>query len=268
MIKNRLLALAVLLAVAVGCSTVPLTGRRQVNLLPESDLIAMGFAGYADFLKENPPSNDRANSEMVKEVGTNIVEAVNRYFEMNGLTGRLDGYEWEFTLVDDSVPNAWAMPGGKVVVYKGLLPYTATREGLAVVIGHEIAHVVARHGNERMSHGLLVQLGGIALSEATKQQPEETRNIFLLAYGAGSQIGAVLPYSRQHEKEADRLGLIFMAMAGYNPEAAVPFWEKMSSKGGARPPEFLSTHPADETRIRLINGLMPEAKKYYTQSAQ
>jgi predicted Zn-dependent protease len=265
----RLVTFAILLAVAIGCSTVPLTGRRQVNLLPESELIAMGFAGYADFLKENPPSGDKANSDMVKEVGSKIVNAVNRYFEQNGLSSRLDGYEWEFTLVDDDVPNAWAMPGGKVVVYKGLLPYTETREGLAVVIGHEIAHVVARHGNERMSHGLLVQLGGIALSEATKEKPEETRNIFLLAYGAGSQIGALLPYSRQHEKEADRLGLIFMAMAGYNPEAAVPFWEKMmSSGGGTKPPEFLSTHPADETRIGLIKGLIPEAKKYLLQSSQ
>jgi predicted Zn-dependent protease len=263
--RSAFKAVAVLVAVVTilaACSTVPLTGRKQVNLLPESELIAMGFAGYDEFIKENPPSADRANSTLVREVGENIVKAVNKYFEMNGLTGRLDGYKWEFTLVDQDVPNAWAMPGGKVVVYKGLLPYTKDKEGLAVVIGHEIAHAVARHGNERMSHGLIVQMGGIALSEATKQKPEETRNIFLLAYGAGSQIGGVLPYSRQHEKEADRLGLIFMAMAGYNPESALAFWERMSSISGEKPPEFLSTHPSDNTRMNLIRSYIPEAKKY------
>jgi len=261
--KHIVSTLAVLMLVASACSTVPLTGRKQMNLLPEADLIQMGFASYAEFLKENPPSSDMVNSSMVREVGMNIVNSVNRYFEIHNLTSRLSGYEWEFTLVDQDVPNAWAMPGGKVVVYKGLLPLTLDRDGLAVVIGHEIAHVVARHGNERMSQGLLVQLGGIALSEAVKEKPEETQSIFLLAYGAGAQLGAILPYSRQHEKEADQLGLIFMSMAGYNPEKAVEFWERMTSMGGGeRPPEFLSTHPSDESRIRAIRAFIPEAGRY------
>ncbi|MBE0674489.1 MAG: M48 family metallopeptidase [Bacteroidales bacterium] len=260
------ISMILLLAVITACSTVPLTGRKQMNLLPESELIQMGFTSYSEFMKENPPSSDRVNAAMVKEVGSNIVGAVNRYFEMNNLTDRLAGYEWEFNLVDQDVPNAWAMPGGKVVVYKGLLPYTGDRNGLAVVIGHEIGHIVARHGNERMSQELLVQLGGMALSEAMSKQPEQTRNIFLLAYGTGSQLGGLLPYSRQHEKEADRLGLIFMAMGGYDPESAVAFWERMSlvSEGGS-PPEFLSTHPSDETRIRGIKSYIPEAKKYMPQ---
>lgn len=258
---------ALLLFLTAACTTVPLTGRKQMNLLPEAELIQMGFASYSEFMKENPPSADRVNSATVKEVGTNIVNSVNRYFQMNNLADRLTGYEWEFNLIDQDVPNAWAMPGGKVVVYKGLLPYTLDKDGLAVVIGHEIAHVVARHGNERMSQELLVQLGGIALSEAIKQKPEETQSIFLLAYGSGAQLGAILPYSRQHEKEADQLGLIFMSMAGYNPEKAIEFWERMSSmSAGQSPPEFLSTHPSDESRIRAIKAFIPEAVKYSTEA--
>jgi predicted Zn-dependent protease len=155
------------------------------------------------------------------------------------------------------------MPGGKVVVYSGILPFTVDKNGLAVVMSHEIAHAVARHGNERMSQELLTQLGGIALNEAIKQKPEETRNIFLTAYGIGSQVGILLPYSREHELEADKLGLIFMAMAGYDPQTAVAFWERMAASGGNKPPEFLSTHPSDATRINKIKAAIPEALKYY-----
>jgi len=248
-----------------SCTTVPLTGRRQVNLLPESELIAMGLTSYSDFLKENPPSTDALNSAVVKEVGNNIASAVQKYFVDNKIESRLEGYAWEFNLVDSKEANAWCMPGGKVVVYKGILPYTGNKDGLAVVISHEIAHAVARHGNERMSQQLLAQLGGVALSEALKTKPEETRSIFLVAYGLGSQVGVLLPYSRKHELEADRLGLIFMAMAGYDPRTAVTFWEKMSSSGGGKPPEFLSTHPSDETRIAKIKEVIPEAMKYYNR---
>ncbi len=177
--------------------------------------------------------------------------------------GRIDGFQWEFNLVDDDVPNAWCMPGGKVVVYTGLLPLTQNETGLAVVMGHEIAHAVARHGNERMSQELALQLGGVALSVAIEKKPEETKQLFYSAYGIGSELGIVLPYSRLHETEADKLGLIFMAMAGYNPEEAIPFWTRMSQSGGQKPPEILSTHPADETRIRNLKEFMPEAMKYY-----
>jgi predicted Zn-dependent protease len=164
---------------------------------------------------------------------------------------------------NDTTPNAWCMPGGKVVVYTGILPYTVDQNGLAVVLSHEIAHAVARHGNERMSQQLLVQMGGIALSEAIKQKPEETKNIFNAVYGIGTQVGLMLPYSREHELEADRLGLIFMAMAGYDPQTAIPFWERMAKSAGAKPPEFISTHPSDATRINKIKAVMPEAMKYY-----
>lgn len=255
--------LSIVFLVFQSCSTVPLTGRRQVNLLPESELIAMGLTNYSEFLKENPPSSDAVNSELVKEVGNNIASAVQKYFADNRIESRLKGYAWEFNLVESQEANAWCMPGGKVVVYKGILPYTVDKNGLAVVISHEIAHAVARHGNERMSQQLLTQLGGIALSEALRTKPEETRSIFLTAYGLGSQVGVLLPYSRRHELEADMLGLIFMAMAGYDPQSAVSFWERMASMGGTRPPEFLSTHPSDETRIAKIKEAIPVAMKYY-----
>jgi len=157
------------------------------------------------------------------------------------------------------------MPGGKVVIYSGILPVTSDKNGLAVAISHEISHAVARHGNERMSQEMLAQLGGIALNEALQEKPAETRNIFLAAYGVGSQVGIMLPYSREHEYEADKLGLIFMAMAGYDPEAAIPFWERMAAMGGEKPPEFLSTHPSDQNRINKIKASIPEAMKYYNK---
>jgi predicted Zn-dependent protease len=249
----------------VSCSVVPLTGRKQLNLLPESEMIAMGFTNYTEFLKENPPSTDISNSAMVREVGGNISSAVSKYFTENNIENRLEGYKWEFNLVTDPTPNAWCMPGGKVVVYSGILPLTIDRNGLAVVMSHEIAHAVARHGNERMSQQLLTQLGGIALSEAIKEKPQETKNIFMVAYGIGSQVGVMLPYSREHELEADKLGLIFMAMAGYDPNTAIAFWERMAAAGGDKPPEFLSTHPSDQTRINRIRAAIPEAMKYYNK---
>lgn len=246
------------------CSVVPLTGRKQLNLLPESEMISMSLTSYGDFMKQNVVSTDKNASEMVKEVGSDIEKAVTKYFADNNLSSRLEGYKWEYNLVkNDSTPNAWCMPGGKVVVYSGILPYTQDKNGLAVVLSHEIAHAVARHGNERMSQSLLTQMGGMALSEALKQKPAETQELFNTAYGVGSQVGVLLPYSREHELEADKLGLIFMAMAGYDPQVAIPFWQRMSTIGGKKPPEFLSTHPADEKRIAKIKEAMPEAMKYY-----
>ena len=265
---KRLNAIALVVFLSViffqSCSVVPFTGRKQLNLLAESDMISMGLTNYADFMKDNSLSADRANSAMVKKVGSDISQAVIKYFNENGLQSRLNGYQWEFNLVkNDSTPNAWCMPGGKVVVYSGILPYTVDQNGLAVVVSHEIAHAVARHGNERMSQQLLIQMGGVALNEAVKQKPEETRNIFNSIYGLGAQVGLVLPYSRDHELEADKMGLIFMAMAGYDPQTAIVFWQRMAATGGGKPPEFLSTHPADATRIKKIKAAMPEVMKYY-----
>ena len=263
MIKS-LLAIVTLVLVYQACTVVPLTGRKQLSLLPESDMISMSLTSYSDFMKTNPVSTDKVNSALVTEVGKNISAAVIKYFTDNGMSDRLDGYQWEFNLVkNDTTPNAWCMPGGKVVVYSGILPYTKDKNGLAVVLSHEIAHAVARHGNERMSQELLVQYGSVALGELLKNKPEQTQNIFNSAYGLGSQYGVLLPYSRDHELEADKLGLIFMAMAGYDPQTAIEFWKRMSAGGGNAPLEFMSTHPSDATRISQIQAALPEAMKYY-----
>jgi predicted Zn-dependent protease len=201
---------------------------------------------------------------MVRRVGNDFRGAVEKYYAQIGRPNDLDGYQWEFNLIEDSLINAWCMPGGKVVVYTGILPVAEDETGLAVVMGHEIAHAIANHGNERMSQGLLATIGQVALSEALKEKPEETRNLFLTAYGAGAQVGVLLPFSRLHESEADHLGLIFMAMAGYNPQGAVDFWQRMANlKKSGGPPEFLSTHPSDDKRIDNIRQLIPEAMQYY-----
>ncbi len=258
-----ILATIVVSILIQACSTVPLTGRKQLNLVPESEMISMSFSSYADFLKSNTVSKDQSASEMVRTAGKDIAGAVTRYFSENKLADRLQGYQWEFTLVQNEIPNAWCMPGGKVVVYSGILPYTQDKNGLAVVLSHEIAHAVARHGNERMSQGLIAQFGSVALNEVLKEKPDETKSIFNTAYGLGAQFGVMLPFSREHELEADKLGLIFMAMAGYDPQTAVDFWERMSKVGGAKPPEFMSTHPSDSKRIDKIKAALPEVRKYY-----
>lgn len=258
--------LVLVLLTIMACSTVPLTGRRQLSLVPESDMISLSLTEYDKFIKSNKLSADKNKSAMVKRVGDRIARAVEAYMASAGLSKNLDGYKWEFNLVEDAAVNAWCMSGGKVVVYTGLLPLTQTEAGLATVMGHEIAHAVARHGSERMSDQMLIQLGGTALSSALAQKPEQTRQIALAAFGVGSQVGVILPFSRQNEYEADYMGLIFMAMAGYNPNESVPFWERMAKQGGSKQPEFLSTHPVDQNRIDRIKQKMPDAMVYYNKT--
>jgi predicted Zn-dependent protease len=255
------LVLAFLIA---ACSTVPITGRRQLSLVSAGEMQTLSYQQYGEFMKTAKLSTNKSETEMVKRVGGRVQKAVESYFASKGLTQQLAGYKWEFNLVQDSAVNAWCMPGGKVVVYTGLLPVTRTETGLAVVVGHEIAHAVAEHGAERMSQEMLAQLGGGVLSEVLKEKPQETKNLWMTVYGVGAQYGALLPFSRTHESEADHLGLIFMAMAGYDPGEALTFWQRMaaSNKGGSVP-EFMSTHPSDETRIADIKSLLPEARTYY-----
>ena len=249
-----------------SCSTVPVTGRRQLNLIPDSSVLPMSAQQYEEFLNSQKLIRNTQDAAMVQRVGRRIQDAVERYFAQHNMSGDLKGYAWEFNLVDSKEVNAWCMPGGKVVVYKGILPIAGDEAGLAVVMGHEIAHAVAKHGNERMSQALVTQLGGIALSTALESYPEQTRALWMTAFGVGAQVGVLLPYSRLHESEADRLGLIFMAMAGYDPNEAPRFWGRMAAeKGGVAPPEFLSTHPSDKTRIEKIREEIPEAMKYYEQ---
>ncbi len=254
-----------LIALLAGCAMNMVTGRKQLSLVSESEVQVMAATHYKSFLNENkvlsPASN--ANAAMVSRVGSRIANAVTAYYNSQGKQEVLEGYNWEFSTIDSEDVNAWAMPGGKVVVYTGLLPVTQNETALAIVMGHEIAHAVAKHGSERMSQALVQQLGGVALSVAISQQPQQTQELFLMSYGIGSQIGAMLPWSRQQESEADKYGLIFSAMAGYDPREAIPFWQRMSDAGGGSPPEFLSTHPSDATRMRKLAQFMPEALKYY-----
>ena len=262
-LKSKLIILFGILLLLSGCSEVEITGRKQFNIVPDSTMNSMSFQSYGEFLSTHKLSTNAEQTQMVKRIGGRIQNAVEQYCKTNCIEDRLEGYEWDFNLVDDPNVNAWCMPGGKVVVYTGILSVAQGETGLAVVMGHEIAHAFAKHGAERMSQGLLVQLGGVALSTALKDRPELTKNLFMQSYGIGTNLG-VLKYSRTHENEADHLGLIFMAMAGYNPEEAITFWQRMAAqKTGAQPPEFLSTHPADQTRIRNLKNLLPEAMQYY-----
>jgi predicted Zn-dependent protease len=252
--------------VLIACSKVPITGRKHFNMIPDSEILAMSFQEYSSFLKENKLSTNKTEAEMVKRVGKNIQFAVEKYLNEHNYSDLLDGYQWEFNLVESKEINAWCMPGGKVVVYTGILPVTKDETGLAVVMGHEIAHAVAEHGSERMSQALLQQAGALGLSIALSGQSPESQALWMTVYGVGSNVGVMLPYSRLHETEADHLGLIFMAMAGYDPQQAPVFWERMAQMGsGQNPPQFLSTHPSDETRIANLNKWMPEALDYYSK---
>lgn len=246
-----------------ACHKNAITGSRGLTLLPESEMMAMSFTEYDKFLAEHPALSDGdGRVKVVKSCGVKIQHAVEEYYNSRGLSSELKGFKWTFNVVDENTVNAWCMPGGKVVVYTGLLPITQDEQSLAIVMGHEIAHAIARHGNQRMSQGILVQTGGLVLSVALSQKPAVTQQLFMQSFGVGSQLG-LLSYSRKHETEADKMGLIFAAMAGYNPEAAVTFWQRMSQTGGQKPPELLSTHPSDERRIKDLQAFLPEAKKYY-----
>lgn len=261
---TRQIILLTISILMTACSTVPITGRSQLNIIPGSSMMSMSAQQYDGFLKEHKLSQNQQQTAMVKRVGARVQDAVERYFKSSGLTDHLADYKWEFNLVDDKQVNAWCMPGGKVVVYTGILPVAKDDAGLAVVMGHEIAHAIAEHGNERMSQGLIAQLGGLALSTALSAKPEATKELWMTAYGAGAQYGAILPYGRMQESEADHLGLVFMTMAGYDPNVAVSFWERMAAqKGGQAQAEFLSTHPSDATRIANIKKLVPEVSRQY-----
>lgn len=256
---------ALILAIS-SCKTVPLTGRKQLNLVPNGLITTMSFTAYDSVVKASPTlSQNDVRAQMVTRAGTKIQQAVETYMLQNNMSKELKNFKWEFNTINEDIINAWCMPGGKVVVYSGLLPVSQTEEGLAVVMGHEIAHAIARHGNERMSEALLMGLGGLVLEEALKEKKQETQILFLSLYSIGSTLALSLPNSRMQESEADKLGLIFMSMAGYNPEEAVPFWQRMAAKNnGAKLPQFLSTHPSDETRVKKLTIMIPEIKeKYY-----
>lgn len=246
--KVALLAASILI---IGCSRAPITGRSQLILVDQNEVLQQSYVQYDAVLAENKVLNN-SDSEMVKRVGENIANAVGRFLDSDQRYAHIDdGFQWEFNLIESDQVNAWCMPGGKVAFYTGILPYTQDENGLAVVMGHEIAHAIADHGRERMSQELLKQYGGASLAQVFEASPVAGSDLFLEAYGAGSNL-VTLKYGRDHEKEADKLGVIFMALAGYDPEEAIDFWERMAADKTSEPLEFFSTHPNSSTRIELI----------------
>lgn len=261
--------LVLLAAVVWGCAEVPITGRQSLHLVPESELLTLSLQQYNDVLQKSNLSTDNQKVAMVRRVGNRVAKAAESFLAESGHQDLIKNFQWQFNLIeDDQTVNAWVMPGGKAAVYTGILLFTKDETGLAVVLGHEVGHALANHGNERMSQGLLANMGGMALSVALSSQPQMTQELAMAAFGAGASIGVLLPYSRLQESEADHIGLILMARAGYDPREAVPFWQRMNASPGSRPPELLSTHPAPETRIADIKALIPEAMAYYRPSAK
>lgn len=261
---KRIFSIAIILAIASACATVPVTGRKQLSLVSSAEMNQMSAQQYQEVIKAGPLSSNQEQTQMIKRVGVRIQKAVEQYMAEKGLSSQLSGFNWEFNLIqDDKTVNAWCMPGGKVAFYTAILPICQDELGVAVVMGHEVAHAVANHGRERMSQGMLAEFGMSTLSAAMGQNPTATQQIFMQSVGMGTNVG-MLKFSRSHESEADHMGLIFMAMAGYDPSTAPKFWERMSSlSGGQEPPEFLSTHPSHETRIKDLEGWIPEANQYY-----
>ena len=252
-------------SVFVACTKNAITGRSQLKLVSESELQSMAVQEYQQFLSTNKvvaPSADR-DAEMVRRVGQRVASAVQQYYQQQGIADQLEGYKWEYNLVQSDEANAWCMPGGKIVVYSGLLPITQNEAALAAVVGHEVSHALFQHSNERMSQSMIAQGLGSALSVALSNNPSQTSNLFMTAVGAGSQLG-ILAFSRKDELEADRYGLRWAAMAGYNPREAIALWQRMEKMAaGSKPPEFLSTHPSEANRIQQLQKNMDEALKYY-----
>ena len=259
-----LMAAALLLS---GCGSVPITGRRQLNLVSDQEILSSSLSQYTSYMQGAKKSSNTTQSAMVTRVGRKIAAATESYLKNNGLADEVSNFSWEFNLVQDNQLNAFCMPGGKIVVYEGLMKIISSDDELAVVLGHEVAHAVAKHSNERMSQQLLAQYGAQVVSGALANNSAAVKSIASQVYGIGAQYGVMLPFSRKHESEADYMGLILMTIAGYNPDVAVGFWQKMSGGGQSSTPEFMSTHPSDQTRISDIQKNLPDVKKKYGQTA-
>ncbi|SEB05374.1 Peptidase family M48 [Flavobacterium gillisiae] len=259
--KHSILVGICTLGLLVSCATNPLTGKKTLNFVSNSELFPSSFAEYGTFLNANKVITGTADARRVEAVGTKIKLAAEKYLNSLGQKEYLNGYQWEYKLIDDKQINAWCMPGGKIVVYSGILPVTKDDAGLATVMGHEVSHALANHGAQRMSAAQLQGLGAVGVAVATGGKSAETQQTWQQIYGVGSQVGVMLPYSRNHETEADKIGLVLMAIAGYNPDQAISFWTRMAaSSNGQAPPEFLSSHPSDATRIANLQAMVPEAK--------
>ncbi|ADV43606.1 M48 family metallopeptidase [Bacteroides helcogenes] len=261
--KKQIVTFTASLLLLAGCGSVPVTGRKQVLLVSDQEVLTSSLTQYKDYMKTAPKSAAATQSAMVTRVGKRIAAATEQYLKENGLANEVKNFSWEFNLVKDSQVNAFCMPGGKIVVYEGLMKIVSSDDELAVVIGHEVAHAVAKHSNERMSQQMLAQYGAQILGQSLSQKSAAVQTIANQVYGIGAQYGVMLPFSRKHESEADYMGLIFMRMAGYNPDVAVKFWQKMSAGTSAKVPELMSTHPSDTRRINDIEKALPEIKAKY-----
>ena len=261
--KKQISLIIVSLLMLAGCGSVPVTGRKQVLLVSDQEVLTASLTKYKDYIKTAPKSASVQQAAMVTRVGKRIAAATEQYLRQNGLAEEVKKFAWEFNLVKVGQINAFCMPGGKIVVYEGLMKLVSSDDELAVVIGHEVAHAVAKHSNERMSQQILAQYGSQILSLSLSQKSAAIQTIANQVYGVGAQYGVVLPFSRKHELEADYMGLIFMRMAGYNPDVAVKFWQKMSSGSTSKVPELMSTHPSDARRISDIQKALPEIKAKY-----
>ena len=257
-----LLAAAVMIS---ACSTVPITGRSQLNLVNDSEVLQSSLTSYASFMQSATKSTQTTQSAQVTRVGKRIAAATEAYLKANGLADEVKNFAWEFNLVKSDEVNAWCMPGGKIVVYEGIMKLVGSDDELAVVMGHEVAHAVAKHSNERMSQQVLAQYGAAAVSMATRSKSYATQQIAQQVYGLGAQYGVMQPFSRKHESEADKIGLVLMTIAGYNPDCAVTFWQKMAANSSSSTPEFLSSHPSHSTRIKDIQSWLPSVKKQYAK---
>ena len=263
---KKIISLAIVFIFIISCSTVPITGRKRINIVSDAEVLPTSFAQYEGFLKENKISVDKKKTNEIQTVGLRISKAVDKFMRANGMVSEADSYRWEFNLIDDPTVNAWCMPGGKVVFYTGILPICANTDGIAAVMGHEVAHAFAKHGQERMTSSYGQQLGSVLVALGTSNKDPKAQEIWNSAFGVTSSVG-LLAFSRTHETEADKLGMVFMIMAGYNPQEAINVWIRMSERAesGSAQPEFLSTHPSNETRIQNLQAYLPTAVKLAKQ---
>ena len=261
--KTYFLLLAVVALLMSSCSSVPISGRKQLNLVSDAEVLSSSLTQYASYMKTAKISTQKVQSDQVTRVGKRIAAATEAYLKNNGMASEVSNFAWEFNLVKDNQVNAFCMPGGKIVVYEGIMKYVNSDDDLAVVLGHEVAHAVAKHSNERMSQQMLAQYGAQAISIFTQGQSATTQELANKVYGLGANYAVMLPFSRKHETEADEMGLVLMTMAGYNPENSITFWQKMSSGSTSQTPEFMSTHPNDAKRVANLQKKVPQVKQKY-----
>lgn len=265
-LSSNLVALLGATLLLNSCSSVPITGRRQLSLVSDQEVLSASLTQYKSYMNSAKISGNKVQNDQVVRVGKRIAQATEQYLRENGLASEVSNFSWEFNLVNDNQVNAFCMPGGKIVVYEGLMKLVQSDDELAVVLGHEVAHAVAKHSNERMSQQVMAQYGGVALGAALGGQSAAVQSVASQVYGLGAQVGVMLPFSRKHESEADYMGLVLMSMAGYNPDAAITFWQKMSANSSGSTPAILSSHPSDAARIAAIRKELPAIRQKYMRT--